>query len=275
MRRAAIALALAWLTGCAPELGDEYLCTGGGPCPEGFTCWGDGVCRRGDGGAPRYADCDRDDQCDSRACAPSTDSTVGTAGAYCSTPCSEDSDCVAEGEEPPARCIGDFCRPRCDETRDCEMGIQCWVPFDPGDPPMPEPVCLNVRADVFERPPACSGPRECEVPGLCSSPMGTDTGVCAMAFLGPRPAMMGGMPPMGTECPGNTECVDMYNDAGLCLLPCEPGVTECGEGTVCSELTVNGTPASYCTGPDWADLSVPVSQDLRMSLPMPMGMMTP
>jgi len=268
MRHASIALAL-WLAACAPQLGDEYLCTNDGPCPPGWRCWADGVCREGEPEHLRYEACDTDAECDTRECVPSTDRFVREAGSYCSSACTEDTDC--EFGDVDARCVGDFCRLGCQQTPDCPEGTQCWVPFDPGSPPMADPVCLNVMEPAFGAPPSCGGPSECSVPGLCSSPTATETGVCAMACRLP-PAPMGGTPPMGTACPMGTECVDVFADAGLCLRPCDGTDTGCGEGTVCTELTIGAETESYCTGSDWDALgALPLSEDLRMSLPTPMG----
>lgn len=270
MRRAALAIAALVAAGCAPQLGDEYLCTAGGPCPPGWRCWADGVCREGEPEAGRYEACDVDAECDTRACAPSTDLSVRDAGSYCSSECTEDDECVFGEDE--ARCVGGFCRLRCLETPDCPMGTQCWIPFDPGTPPTAEAVCLNVMDPTFSAPPACDGPGDCRVPGLCSNPPDVETGVCAMACRLPPPQMMGGMAPMGTHCPMGTECVDMYSDAGLCLRPCDGSDDECGEGTICTSLTVGGETTSYCTGSDWDALgALPLSNELRMSLPMPTG----
>ena len=245
-----------WASGCAPDFAGDYLCGGAVgemPCPPGWVCWEDDICRDHPPPYPELLQlCPTDDEepglspnqndnCSTRFCANGIDPMAEERGAFCTTVCDDDDDCEETGERGGI-CVSGACRPICQRGVDCPDETQCWYGIaDPMGPPPRTGFCFTLSRMDLNGTRSCTSnqPGECELPGWCMQPV-DGPGVCSMLC-----EITMGMP---EQCPMGTACVQVMSDIGQCLSPCT-GAADCPDaGLECVDFAGTG----YCAPNSWA-----------------------
>ena len=231
-----------------------YPGEGGGPVDCTTTgCPGGQVCQSGTCVA---------DMGDGTLCSPCTDSAecggpsdlclqYPNGRGYCGSSCGSSADCGAGGQCAMTSAGGQCVRVEggtpscttapagCTSDAECASGETCNP--DTG-------VCLSVPSGDTPLGDACTASEECQsalcVDGTCTRQCNDlDVESCPTNFYCERGAVCGdglcmagtrGTAPDGAACGGDTECISLRCEGGVCSTPCQPsGAVTCETGFVC------------------------------------------
>jgi hypothetical protein len=181
-------------------------------CMPGMPCGGDGAC------GPRGVCFTIEDD-------------AGFVGGYCSSPCSDDTQCPTAGT-----CVDGYCLDRCASAGDCRAGYECYAWGGGG-------VCLPEEAEPGTIPPGgpCSVRNDCAGDdGFCMTEdeYGFPSGMCSWPCNGP------------TDCPARTAC-----DGEICWPSCQRN-SDCRPDWACwpdPDVPGAGWCVPSCQVADWCE----------------------